>query len=146
MREQEAEHKVLILATDGSNTSGFEDPVRAAVAARQQGMTIYTIGVGSDAEALGRTYGSQGIPPGTAMNETVLKRIAAVTGGDFFRATDTASLERIYAVLDELEPIEYEYQTHRPRSEVFYLPLAAGMLLLLVTLAWSMREAGGEDR
>lgn len=138
MREQEAKHKVLILVTDGSNTAGFEDPVLAALAAAQQELTIYTIGVGSDAESLSRTYGMQSIPTGTAMNEAMLRKIAAVTGGEYFRAVDTAALEKIYSALDELEPVEHEYQSYRPRVELFMHPLVAGLTILMVFMLWSL--------
>ncbi len=134
MREQSSQHKVLILATDGSNTAGFDDPVRIALAARQQGLTIYTIGIGSDEESLSQTYGLQSIPAGTALNEAVLQEIALVTGGDYFRATDTASLERIYAALDELEPVDHEYQSYRPRRDLFAWPLLAGCVVLLIPI------------
>ncbi len=139
MREQQAEHKVLVLVTDGSNTAGFDDPVISAIAARRQGMTIYTIGVGSDRETLSRAYGNLSIPPGTILNETVLRQIATVTGGQYFRATDTASLERIYAALDELEPVEHEFQFYQPRDELFALPLSAGLVVMLIYLLASLR-------
>ncbi len=131
MRDQATQHKVLILATDGSNTAGFDDPVRVALAARQHGLTIYTIGIGSDEQTLSKTYGLQSIPPGTALNEAMLREIALVTGGDYFRATDTASLERIYAALDELEPVDHEYQSYRPRHDLFAWPLGAACAVLL---------------
>jgi Ca-activated chloride channel family protein len=141
MREQNSAHKVLILVTDGSNTAGFENPIVAAQAARQQGLTIYTIGVGTDAETLSRTYGRQSIPTGVALNETVLARIAEVTGGEYFRATNTLALENIYRALDKLEPIEHQYQAHRPRTELFMVPLAAGFLVMLLLMTLSIRHS-----
>ncbi len=141
MREQQARHRVLVLVTDGSNTAGFEDPVTSALAARRQGLKIYTVGVGSDEETLRRTYGAQNIPEGTALNETALQRIAAVTGGRYFRATDQAALERIYAELDRLEPLEHEFRSYRPRRELFALPLALGVLPLLGYVGSQRRRA-----
>ena len=138
MREQEAQHKVLVLVTDGSNTAGFDDPVVTALAARQQGLTIHTIGVGSDEESLSQIYGAQNVPAGTAMNEPVLKQIASLTGGQYFRATDAASLEQIYVALDELEPVAHDHQPHRPRSEMYPFLLALGLLSLLVFLSISI--------
>jgi len=137
MREQDSEHKVLVLVTDGSNTAGFENPIIAAQAARQQGLTIYTIGVGTDAQTLGQTYGLSNIPTGVALNERVLGKIADVTGGEYFRATNAQALEKIYLTLDELEPVEYKYQSHRPRSELFTIPLASGILIMVFFTAWS---------
>jgi len=141
MRKQEARHKVLVLVTDGSSTAGFENPVIAARVASQQGLTIYTIGVGTDAQTLSRTYGQSGIPTGVALNERVLGRIADVTGGEYFRATNTAALEKIYLALDKLEPVEYQYQSHRPRDELFTWPLAAGIIIMVVFTAWSIRSS-----
>ena len=138
MREQDTEHKVLVLVTDGSNTAGFENPIIAAQVARQQGLTIYTIGVGTDAQALGRTYGLSTIPTGIALNERVLGRIADVTGGDYFRATNASTLENIYLSLDKLEPVEYKYQSHRTRSELFTIPLVAGIFVMVFFTAWSI--------
>lgn len=146
MREQSSEHKVLILVTDGSNTAGFDDPVLSAMVARQQGLTIYTIGVGSDRETLSRTYGNLSIPPGTVLNETALRQIAAVSGGQYFRATDAQSLERIYAALDLLEPVEHEYQSYQPRAELFAWPLALGLMLMLAYLGVSLRTRIGTGR
>lgn len=139
MREQNTAHKVLILATDGTNTTGFENPILAAQAARLQGLTIYTIGVGTDVDTLSQTYGQQNIPTGIALNERVLTLIAEVTDGEYFRATNTLALENIYLALDKLEPIRHQYQAHRPRTELFVIPLAIGFLVMLLLITWSIR-------
>ena len=141
MREQGAEHQVLILVTDGSNTAGFENPVLAAAAAAHQGLTIYTIGVGSTAEALSRTYGAQNVPAGIALNEPVLRQIAALTGGRYFRATSSERLEQIYQALDRLEPIEHTYQTHRPRIELFAWPLSVALATLVALIIVTIRQS-----
>lgn len=145
MRKQESRHKVLILVTDGSNTAGFENPIVAAQAAAQQGVTIYTIGIGSDIEALEKTYGKNNIPTGVALNERVLASIAAVSNGHYFRATNLAALERIYFELDKLEPVEYEHQSHQPRKELYLLPLATGLLAMLIYLIASLRTSREES-
>lgn len=141
MREQEAEHRVLILITDGSNTAGFENPVLAAAAAAHQGLTIHTIGVGSDIEALNRTYGAHNIPTGIALNEKTLQQIAAVSGGRYFRATSSDRLEQIYLALDRLEPVEHRYQTHRPRNELFAWPLSLALLVVVVMMVTIIRQS-----
>lgn len=135
MRDDRARHKVLVLVTDGSNTAGFENPLLAAAAARQQGMTIHTIGVGSDLESLSRVYGRQNIPTGVVLNESLLRGIAEVSGGHYFRATDSEALERIYESLDKLEPVEYQYHSYRPRLSLFQWPLLAALLLLTSLIA-----------
>ena len=138
MRKQQSRHQVLVLVTDGSNTAGFENPVVAAQAAAQRGMTIYSIGIGTDAETLGRIYGANSIPTGVALNEQVLASIAEVANGRYFRATNLAALEQIYLELDKLEPVDYQYQSHRPRLELYRLPLLAALVLLVCYLTSEM--------
>jgi Ca-activated chloride channel family protein len=146
MRKQHSSHKVLILVTDGSNTAGFENPIVAAQAAAQKGVTIYTIGIGSDIRTLERIYGKNKIPTGVALNERVLASIAEVSGGRYFRATNLAALEQIYVELDKLEPLEYEYQSHQPRKELYLLPLGAGLLVMLIFLLAGLRRSRSESR
>jgi Ca-activated chloride channel family protein len=138
MRQQHSHHKVLILVTDGANTAGFGNPVVAAQVAAQQGLTIYSIGIGSDARALGQIYGEQNIPSGIAFDERVLRGIAEVSNGRYFRASNHADLEQIYLELDKLEPLDYEYQSQRPRQELYLLPLASGLFLMLLYLLWGI--------
>ena len=76
-----------------------------------------------------------------ALNERVLSRIAEVTRGEYFRATNTSTLEKIYLDLDKLEPIEHKYQTYRPRNELFMMPLIAGLLVMLFFITWSIRHS-----
>ncbi len=130
VRAQESEHKLLILVTDGSNTAGINDPMLAARIAREEGLIIHTIGVGTDEQALSKEYGLQSIPPGTALNEELLQKIAITTQGRYFRATSARTLGRIYKALNELEPIEREYQSYRPRTDLFYIPLSLALLIL----------------
>ena len=137
MRERQAEQKILILVTDGSNTSGITDPIEAAQAAYQEGLKIYTIGVGTDAQTMRQKFGITRIRPGTALDENSLKQIANITEGEYFRARDIASLEAIYTKLDELEPIEREDRSYRPRKELFYWPLLIGVCALILFLGWS---------
>ncbi|MCA9187884.1 MAG: VWA domain-containing protein [Pirellulaceae bacterium] len=110
---QKITSKVMILLTDGANNSGDIDPVQAAELASSFGVKIYTIGVG--------TKGLAPIPvtdPFTGrkvlrmmeahIDEDTLTKIAELTGGKYFRATDTASLENIYKEIDELEKTKFE--------------------------------------
>lgn len=138
LSQQQSRHKVLILVTDGSNTSGKSEPLDSAQMAKRIGMTIHTIGVGNDEEELRRILKTQTIPPGTALNETLLRQIAALSGGKYFRAKDTKSLERIYQVLDELEPVPLDVHLHRPKIELFHLPLMFGLGWLLVFIVYAI--------
>ncbi len=136
--EQTSEHKVLILVTDGSNTSGANIPLNAARIAAHQGMTIYTIGVGNDADAMRELLNQSNIAPGTELNETLLRQIAAVSGGQYFRARDSKSLERIYQTLDRLQPVEIATRLHRTRYALFTLPLGFGMAALLLFMVYQL--------
>lgn len=136
LSQQKSRHKVLILVTDGSNTSGVSDPLVSAQIAAKVGMKIHTIGVGNNEMELRQLFNQSVIQPGMALNEGVLQQIAAISGGAYFRAKDEVSLENIYQVLDQLEPVPLEVHQHRPRTELFYLPLMFGMGGLLLSLTY----------
>lgn len=137
LRETEAKNRVLILMTDGANTAGSVDPLKAAEMAAQLDVRIYTIGVGSDAQriAVPTFLGTQVINPSRDLDETLLRDIATKTGGDYFRAKDTDGLEAIYKQLDKLEPRESDSDYFRPMRALFYWPLGAALFLAFV-LAW----------
>lgn len=121
--------KVLILLTDGQNNAGEVKPLDAAKFAEQQGVKIYTIGVGADAYYKRSLFGNQKVDPSRDLDEVTLKTIAAQTGGQYFRARDASSLAAIYAELDKLEPVEQVQQQFRPQTDLFYWPLAIALLL-----------------
>ncbi|SQD78132.1 vWA domain-containing protein [Moritella yayanosii] len=121
--------KVLILLTDGQNNAGEVTPLDAAKFAKQQGVKIYTIGVGADAYYKRTLFGNQKVDPSRDLDEATLKTIAAQTGGQYFRARDASSLAAIYAELDKLEPVEQDQQQFRPQTDLFHWPLAIALLL-----------------
>ncbi|HUW36544.1 MAG TPA: VWA domain-containing protein [Rhodocyclaceae bacterium] len=132
-------NKVLILLTDGGNNAGEVAPLEAAKLAAQAGLTIYTIGVGATEMLVPSLFGSQRINPSSDLDEKTLRAIAAATGGRYFRASDSERLNRIYAILDKLQPIDHDQQTFRPRRTLFYWPLAAGLLLAAALLLSELR-------
>jgi len=136
LRERPAENRVLILLTDGANTSGSVDPLKAADLAAREGVRIYTIGVGADEQLVRGFFGTQRVPS-TELDEATLRAIAEKTGGQYFRARDIESLQKIYALLDKLEPVSQDEQTFRPIHELYAWPLA-GALLLTALLALGM--------
>ena len=125
--------RVLVLLTDGANTAGEVDPLKAAELAAQRSMIIYTIGIGADALTVRSLFGLRQINPSADLDEETLTQIAELTGGRYFRARDTAELAEIYAALDELEPAESEEAGYRPVTELFYWPLGLACLLALIT-------------
>jgi len=107
--------KVAILLTDGENTAGEFDPITAAELARQIGIKIYTIGVGTRGRApvpVASPFTGRPMIQWMDVNidEATLRAIAETTGGKYFRATDTESLAAIYAEIDELEKTKVESQ------------------------------------
>ncbi len=130
--------KVMILLTDGINNSGEIDPLTAAYAAKALGIKIYTIGVGSmghapypvEDQVFGRRYVS--VP--VQIDEEVLISIAGITGGRYFRATNTQKLEEIYHEIDLLEKSKIEIKQYRRIKEQFTYPLFTGTVLLGIYL------------
>ncbi len=129
LRHSPAGNRVLILLTDGRNTAGSIDPLRAADLAAQEGIRIYTIGIGGERVVRG-LLGLQ-FRMGSDLDEASLRAIARKTGGRYFRARDPRELEAIYGELDRLEPSSQEEKTYRPVSERFRWPLGLALALSL---------------
>jgi Ca-activated chloride channel family protein len=125
---------VLILLTDGRSDAGAMPPEAAAKLAAEDGLRIYTIGVGSDGGG-----GFFGMGGGNDLDEDTLRAIAEATGGEYFRATDEHALEQVYKKIDRLEPSTARAQWYRPRTEWFYWPLGLALLLSLPAVAWRRR-------
>ncbi len=125
--------RILILLTDGANTAGEVDPLKAAELASQSHVKIYTIGIGANELTLpgvfGSSFGARQINPSMDLDEKTLRTIAEVTGGQYFRAQNTDELENIYSELDILEPQEQEAESYRPTLALFYWPLSFALLL-----------------
>ena len=141
LRDNPESSRVLILLTDGANTAGEVEPVKAAQMAAEQGLKIYTIGIGADAMEVRSLFGTQRINPSADLDEETLTAIADATGGRYFRARDTAELEQIYQLLNELEPVQQESQSFRPQQVLFYWPLSLALLLAgLIVLIKAVRR------
>jgi Ca-activated chloride channel family protein len=138
LRDDAASERVLVLLTDGANTSGEVQPMQAAEFAARESMTIYTVGVGADEMMVQDFFGSRLVNPSADLDEDTLKAIAERTGGAYFRARDAEALARIYEKLDELEPVESDQEAIRPVDELFYWPLAGAFLLVLAAAGIAM--------
>ena len=104
-------------------------PLAAAELAAREGLKIYTIGIGADEMIVRSIFGTRRVNPSAELDEETLRAIADKTGGKYFRARNTRELDQIYALLDELEPIEKDVQRFRPQSALYYWPLALAMLI-----------------
>ncbi len=134
LREQPKENRVLILLTDGANTAGNVDPLKAADLAAQEGIRIYTIGVGADAQMVRTPFGLTQVG-GSDLDEPTLQAIASKTGGEYFRARDVQSLQKIYQIMDKMEPVSKDSLSYRPVDELYQWPLALALFLsVLITL------------
>ena len=131
VRSTSDNNRILILLTDGQNTAGEIQPLKAAELAAQEGLKVYTIGIGADEIYRQTLFGNRRINPSLDLDEVTLKKIAELTGGRYFRARNTKELDNIYAILDELEPLAKEDQFYRPTDVLFFWPLTLSMLLLL---------------
>lgn len=126
--------QVMILLTDGGNDAGIMPPVEAARLAAQTGLRIFTIGVGA---AVRRTF--FGLSGNTDLDVNLLERIARITGGEYFRATDRSALSAVYRRINRLEPVAGDRQWLRPATEWFGWPLALALLLSLPG-AWRIAQ------
>lgn len=134
LRTSKTKSRIVILLTDGVNNAGTISPLVAAEAARALKIKVYTIGVGSKGlvpypfkDVYGRTV-YQNIP--IEIDENVLKKIAEITGGKYYLASSTESLRKIYDDINRLERSAIEHFGYREYSELFYIFLIPGILLL----------------
>ncbi len=134
LRLRPQDDKVLILLTDGANNVGEVEPRIAAELAARDNIRIYTIGVGAEEMRmpglLGRISGRT-TNPSADLDEETLQAIADATGGQYFRAKDPRALMEIYALIDQLEPVEQEAEIFRPVQTLSGWPGADTLLLAL---------------
>ena len=137
LRQRPAQSRVLVLITDGANNGGEIDPMVAAQLAADEGVRIYAIGIGADPQQ-SSAFGSFGFSA-LDLDETSLRAITDVTGGEYFRARNQAELEQIELTLDRLEPVAQQPTLARPALALYPWPLALallGSLLLVGQVLW----------
>ena len=121
--------KALILLTDGGNNAGVLQPLDAAKLASKEHIKIYTIGIGASKMTIQGIFGARTINPSSDLDVNTLKQIAAITGGQFFRAEDGDSLRNIYARINQLEPVKADSVIIRPITPLY--PWSLGLALIL---------------
>lgn len=145
LRESQAKSKVIILMTDGVNNTGFIDPKIASELAQENKIKVYTIGLGTNGQALtpvainGDGSFRFGMAP-VELDEQLMKKIAADTGGRYFRATNNKKLEAIYNEIDKLEKTEVEEFKFFNVDEKFrlFVLIALGLLSLEMLLRYTL--------
>jgi Ca-activated chloride channel family protein len=122
LRESKAKSKVIILLTDGINNAGIIDPVTAAEIAHKFNIKVYTIGMSANLEEI---------------DDSLMTKVANITGGKFYRATNGRKLYDIYAEIDRLEKSKVESARYLPKTEEFYIWL--WLALALISLEFVLR-------
>ncbi len=139
MKDVPGKSKVLVLLTDGRNNAGSVDPITAAELAHSLRVRVYAIGVGTTGEAPypidDPVFGKRYVRLPADVDDATLNRIAEITGGKYFRATDADALDAIFRQIDQLEKTKVETREWVNYSEVgSYLALPVLLLLLAETL------------
>ncbi|MFZ9920291.1 MAG: VWA domain-containing protein [Terrimicrobiaceae bacterium] len=141
LKDKEAKTKLIVLLTDGDNNAGKVQPLTAAEAAKALGIRIYTIGAGTEGEApfplqnaFGRTVYRNVL---VKFDEKTLGEIASITNGQYFRATDTNSLRKIFAEIDKMEKTKVEVERTAQYRDLFYYVLIPGIACLLLEILLS---------
>ena len=136
LRESDTKSKVVILLTDGVNNSGQITPLTAADIASEQGIKVYTIGVGRNGMAPYPVFDEYGrevytVEAKVEIDEATLRTIAEKTGGEYFRATDEESLQQIYNQIDQMEKSKIEHFDVSRIHEEYLLYVLVALALLL---------------
>lgn len=136
LRESDAKSKVVILLTDGVNNAGQVSPAMAAEIAASYGIRVYTIGVGTIGTAPYPVQDMWGqiryVPMPVEIDEEILTEIAALTGGEYFRATDAGTLSEVYGKINELEKSRMETSEYMKHTELADRYMLLGLLLLVI--------------
>ncbi|MEN9468754.1 MAG: hypothetical protein RL630_487 [Verrucomicrobiota bacterium] len=141
LKDKEAKTKLIVLLTDGDNNAGKVQPLTAAEAAKALGIRIYTIGAGTEGEApfplqnaFGRTVYRNVL---VKFDEKTLSEIATITDGQYFRATDTNSLRKIFSEIDKMEKTKVEVERTAQYRDLFHYVLIPGIACLLLEILLS---------
>ena len=138
LQEVPTKGRVIILLTDGVNNSGVLAPLKAAELAAAKGIKIYTIGLGAspDPKLAGNLFLSLNVT--ADLDEDTLKEVAKLTGGRYFRATDSQSLHAVYQKINQMETVSQQQQALRPQHEMYAWPLAVAFFLFCYWLFQQM--------
>ncbi|MFI3241475.1 MAG: VWA domain-containing protein [Alphaproteobacteria bacterium] len=132
--EPDKDKKVMILLTDGESNDGFISVAQATQMAQEEGVKIYTIGVGNQENFMNSIFGSQGF------DEKSLKQIADLTKGRYFKASSANELARAYQEIDKLEPIDNEDKILVLTKEMFYIPALMALVLSVLFMVLYQRR------
>lgn len=140
LKDQPAKSKIVILLTDGRSNAGEVAPLTAAAIAKEFNIKVYTIGVGSKGPVPypeETPFGIRKVYAELDLDEDTLKGIAQITGGQYFRATDTEELEKIYGTIDQLEKSEVKMKEYSEYFELYPWFLVSALFSLLIEILLS---------
>jgi Ca-activated chloride channel family protein len=139
MRESESKSKVCILISDGENTAGNIDPITAAELAAGYNIKVYTIVVGKEGMVpFGKDlFGRPNMVPNT-LDETSMRKIAEIGGGEFFRVSDNQALRQVFAKIDQYEKAEIKETRFKDTSDYYHIYL---MWAIVLYLLWLMTKS-----
>ena len=138
LKDSKAISKVIILLTDGVNNAGSVDPMSGAELAKLYGIRVYTIGIGTEGYApypVQTPFGTQMQQMKVQIDEDLLRKIAAETGGEYFRATNNKKLKKIFEQIDKLEKSKIDIQEFKKKHEMFFPFALAAFLLFLIEVS-----------
>lgn len=142
LRGSRAMSKVIVLLTDGDSNAGVVEPLEAADIAKELGIRVYTVGIGQNGvvpfpqeDAFGQIHLQ---PAQFRIDEELLRKIAEITGGTYFHASDSAGLTKVYSQIDQLEKSQFEETKYSEYTELY--PWFSGAGLLIVCWVHVLRE------
>ncbi len=137
LTSSDAESKVVILLTDGVNNAGQIDPITAAEAAKTLGIKVYTIGAGRPGQVpvpVETLFGTQISYQESQLDEDTLRRVADITGGQYYRAEDSSTLAQIYDEINQLEKSQVEIQVYNQYQEMMIWLVLPALLILVAEM------------
>jgi Ca-activated chloride channel family protein len=137
IKDSEGKSKVIILLTDGVNNRGMIAPITAAEIAKTYGIRVYTIGVGTQGVApypVQTPFGVQYQDMQVEIDEGILKQIAQMTDGRYFRATDNEKLVQVYSEIDKMEKSRIDVRQYKVKEERFLIPAIIAFCLILLEI------------
>jgi len=136
MSESESKSKVCILLSDGDNTAGNIDPITAAELASAYGIKIYTIVVGKEGLVpYGKDFFGRPNMIENTVDESTMRKIAEIGGGEFFRAADKKALSQVFARIDQFEKAEIKETRFKDTSDYYFIYLQWAIAFFLLWLA-----------
>ena len=141
LKQYPSQSKALVLLTDGENNSGTLQPLQAAEIAKQNGIKVYTIGLGGGQMVMKTAFGKRLVNTSEDLDTDVLQQIATMTGGKFFRAQNSSDLQQVYKAIDKMEPVESDKTVVRPVTYLYPWTMGVALLLSFILSAiWLQRR------